>query len=235
MKDRLQKFLNYEGLSRSNFAQIMGVQQSSITHILSGRNKPSFDFIEKMLQRFPKIAPDWLIMGKGPMYRTNESSSNPQSKQEILIHQPTIPQLENLNQDTSNIPQQTIPNSSANTTETLFNSFQTTSQESLIMPEPNHSSSISDSQSIISEHGKHPDINLTAQASGLTATNQSTGKRSENSDQHNQNLSSDQHTSQGNSKTFKNIDTKNNQSSSDIEKIIILFKNKTFITYTPEE
>ena len=76
MKDRLQKFLNYEGLSRSNFAQIMGVQQSSITHILSGRNKPSFDFIEKMLQRFPKIAPDWLIMGKGPMYRTNESSSN---------------------------------------------------------------------------------------------------------------------------------------------------------------
>lgn len=235
MKDRLQKFLNYEGLSRSNFAQIMGVQQSSITHILSGRNKPSFDFIEKMLQRFPKIAPDWLIMGKGSMYRTNESSSNPQSKQEILIHQPTIPQLENLNQDTSNIPQQTIPNSSANTTETLFNSFQTTSQESLIMPEPNHSSSISDSQSIISEHGKHPDINLTAQASGLTATNQSTGKRSENSDQHNQNLSSDQHTSQGNSNTFKNIDTKNNPSSSDIEKIIILFKNKTFITYTPKE
>ena len=143
--------------------------------------------------------------------------------------------MENLNQDTSNIPQQTIPNSSANTTETLFNSFQTTSQESLIMPEPNHSSSISDSQSIISEHGKHPDINLTAQASGLTATNQSTGKRSENSDQHNQNLSSDQHTSQGNSNTFKNIDTKNNPSSSDIEKIIILFKNKTFITYTPKE
>ena len=126
MKDRLQKFLNYEGLSRSNFAQIMGVQQSSITHILSGRNKPSFDFIEKMLQRFPKIAPDWLIMGKGPMYRTNEPSSIPQTKQEILIHQPTIPQLENLNQDTSNIPQQTIPNTSANTSETLFDSFQIT-------------------------------------------------------------------------------------------------------------
>ena len=103
------------------------------------------------------------------------------------------------------------------------------------MPEPNHSSSISDSQSIISEHGKHPDINLTAQASGLNATNHSSGKRSENSDQHNQNLSSDQHTSQSNSKTFQNIDTKSNQSSSDIEKIIILFKNKTFITYTPEE
>lgn len=226
MKDRLQKFLNYEGLSRSNFAQIMGVQQSSITHILSGRNKPSFDFIEKMLQRFPKIAPDWLIMGKGPMYRTNESSSIPQAKQEILIHQPTIPQLDNLNQDTSNIPQQTIPNISANTTETLFDSFQTTSQESPIMSEPNHSSSIFDSQSIISEHDKHPDVNLTAQSSGT---------RSENSDQHNHNLSSDQHTSQGNSKTFQKIDTKNNQSSSDIEKIIILFKNKTFITYTPEE
>ncbi len=70
MKDRLEKFIKTEGLTPSRFAEIMGVQPSSISHILGGRNKPSFDFIEKMLQRFPKLNPDWLLLGKGTIYRS---------------------------------------------------------------------------------------------------------------------------------------------------------------------
>lgn len=70
MKDRLEKFIKTEGLTPSRFAEIMGVQPSSISHILGGRNKPSFDFIEKMLQRFPKLNPDWLLLGKGNIYRS---------------------------------------------------------------------------------------------------------------------------------------------------------------------
>lgn len=75
MKERLEKFIKTEGLTPSRFAEIMGVQPSSISHILGGRNKPSFDFIEKMLLRFPKINPDWLLLGKGPIYRLADTVS----------------------------------------------------------------------------------------------------------------------------------------------------------------
>ena len=69
MNDRLDKLLMAEQLSPAKFADIIGVQRSSISHIISGRNKPSFDFIAKVLQRFPRINADWLILGKGEMYK----------------------------------------------------------------------------------------------------------------------------------------------------------------------
>jgi transcriptional regulator with XRE-family HTH domain len=69
MKDRLQKFLVNEKLSPTRFAEIIGVQRSSISHILSGRNKPSFDVIQSILEKFPKLNPDWLIVGNGEIYR----------------------------------------------------------------------------------------------------------------------------------------------------------------------
>ena len=72
MKERLQELLKKRGYTSLKFAEIMEVQPSSISHILSGRNKPSFDFIEKLLERFPEISPDWLILGRGGMYRENE-------------------------------------------------------------------------------------------------------------------------------------------------------------------
>jgi transcriptional regulator with XRE-family HTH domain len=69
MKDRLQKLLISEKLSPTRFAEIIGVQRSSISHILSGRNKPSFDVIQSILEKFPKLNPDWLIVGIGEIYR----------------------------------------------------------------------------------------------------------------------------------------------------------------------
>ena len=88
MKDRLEKFIRTEGLTPSRFAEIMGVQPSSISHILGGRNKPSFDFIEKMLLRFPKVNPDWLLLGKGPIYRTPDSVSNSSSDSSVIANLP---------------------------------------------------------------------------------------------------------------------------------------------------
>jgi len=69
MNDRLDKLLLAEQLTPAKFADIIGVQRSSISHIISGRNKPSFDFIAKVLQRFPRVSPDWLILGRGDMYK----------------------------------------------------------------------------------------------------------------------------------------------------------------------
>lgn len=70
MKDRLLKFIHSEGISSAKLAEKIGVQPSSISHILSGRNKPSFDFITKVLNSFPNLNSDWLIVGKGDMYKT---------------------------------------------------------------------------------------------------------------------------------------------------------------------
>src|SRR5690554_5028947 len=69
MKDRIQILLDKESLQPSRFAEIIGVQRSSISHILSGRNNPSFDMIQSILKNFPQINPDWLILGEGEIYR----------------------------------------------------------------------------------------------------------------------------------------------------------------------
>ncbi len=70
MKERLLKFINSIGLSSSRFAEEIGIQPSGVSHILSGRNNPSYDFIVKILSKFPDLNPDWLILGKGEMFRT---------------------------------------------------------------------------------------------------------------------------------------------------------------------
>lgn len=57
--------MQYHGLSSSGFAEKIGVQRSSISHILSGRNKPSLDFVMKILSSFPDIDLYWLLNGKG--------------------------------------------------------------------------------------------------------------------------------------------------------------------------
>lgn len=62
---RLQKVINYYGETASSFAEKIGVQRSSISHILSGRNKPSLDFILKILSSFPEVDLYWLFNGKG--------------------------------------------------------------------------------------------------------------------------------------------------------------------------
>ncbi|MEN3324141.1 helix-turn-helix transcriptional regulator [Mariniflexile soesokkakense] len=62
---RLQKVIDYYGESASSFAEKIGVQRSSISHILSGRNKPSLEFVLKILSSFPEVELYWLLNGKG--------------------------------------------------------------------------------------------------------------------------------------------------------------------------
>jgi transcriptional regulator with XRE-family HTH domain len=69
MNERILKILKNEGLTAAKFADMIGVQRSSISHIISGRNKPSFDFIAKTIERFPEINAEWLINGKGNVYK----------------------------------------------------------------------------------------------------------------------------------------------------------------------
>src|SRR5574344_1332836 len=92
MRDRLQKFMDLEKLSASRLAEILGVQPATISHILSGRNKPSFEFIERMLLRFPKLCPEWFILGKGPTYRMDGmgEASAPTATQRAIFDAPIL-------------------------------------------------------------------------------------------------------------------------------------------------
>ena len=69
MKERILKFLKAENKTSAQFAEEIGVQPSGVSHILSGRNKPSLDFVLKMLEKYSFLSTEWLLFGKGTMYR----------------------------------------------------------------------------------------------------------------------------------------------------------------------
>ena len=64
IKDRLRMIMDAHKLNAGSFADRIGVQRSNVSHVLSGRNKPGFDFIEKLLLAFPRVSAEWLFTGK---------------------------------------------------------------------------------------------------------------------------------------------------------------------------
>ena len=67
MYERLKIWMEYEDLKPSALADNIGVNRATISHILSGRNKPSIDFLEKLLSTYSKVNANWLISGVGYM------------------------------------------------------------------------------------------------------------------------------------------------------------------------
>lgn len=72
---RLEKILEYYSLTAAAFAEEIDFNRSTISHLLSGRNKPSLEFVMKLYQKFPDVDMDWLLFGKGsfPSNSQNES------------------------------------------------------------------------------------------------------------------------------------------------------------------
>lgn len=71
---RLEIILDYYALNASTFADRIGVQRSSMSHLLSGRNKPSLDFVMKILEVFPDVDLYWILNGKGSFPKTEEET-----------------------------------------------------------------------------------------------------------------------------------------------------------------
>lgn len=92
IQDRIQMIMRMNNLNASQFADKIGVQRSSISHIISGRNKPSLDFLQKTLDKFPRVNADWLITGKVKQEQlvTNVTNSN-QLKEEPLAEYKKTP------------------------------------------------------------------------------------------------------------------------------------------------
>lgn len=63
IQERIQMIIKMHNLSSSAFADQIGVQRSNVSHVLSGRNKPSLDFLEKIVSTFPRVNAHWLLTG----------------------------------------------------------------------------------------------------------------------------------------------------------------------------
>ena len=82
---RLKNWMKLEGLKPSEFADIIGVNRATISHILSGRNKPSIDFLEKLLQAYPNLNSNWLITGIGYMVIQKKTTEFQNSKKIVKM------------------------------------------------------------------------------------------------------------------------------------------------------
>jgi plasmid maintenance system antidote protein VapI len=76
MKEKLEILLREKRHTATSLARLLEIQPSAISHILSGRNKPSFDLVVKILRLFPDINPDWLLLDGSEMLRSSASSES---------------------------------------------------------------------------------------------------------------------------------------------------------------
>lgn len=74
-RERLLKIIAEEGMTAKQFAEESGIQAGTISNIVNGRNNPSLDVMQRVLNRFRTINSDWLILGIGNMYRTTANTA----------------------------------------------------------------------------------------------------------------------------------------------------------------
>lgn len=78
MNNRLKQFLAAENITQAQFADNINVVRASVSHVLSGRNNPSYEFIRSIMEKYPELNIEWLIFGNGKMYKTSLPQSEPQ-------------------------------------------------------------------------------------------------------------------------------------------------------------
>lgn len=61
LSDKIELLIKRKQMSSSQFADVLGIPRSSISHILSGRNKPSLDVVQKILTAFPEVSAEDLL------------------------------------------------------------------------------------------------------------------------------------------------------------------------------
>ena len=93
-RERLLKLIADNNMSAKQFAAEVGIQAGTISNIVNGRNNPSLDVMQRVLNRFRTLSSDWLILGVGNMYRAEggkENRENGETKEKQLQQQQQIP------------------------------------------------------------------------------------------------------------------------------------------------
>lgn len=80
MNQRIQQFLNVENISQAKFADTIGVTRASVSHILSGRNAPSSEFVKHLAEHYPDLNLNWLYTGTGRMFNSQEGKTSSKSR-----------------------------------------------------------------------------------------------------------------------------------------------------------
>ena len=109
MQTRLLQFLSAENLTQAEFAKKLGVSGPNVTHIISGRNKPSYDFLLSMANHYPALNMEWMLLGKGKMYKENAPVLPPEEPENGLFDD--LP-VENEDEMASTIDINTLDNKS---------------------------------------------------------------------------------------------------------------------------
>ena len=88
MKDRIAHIMRAKNLKASDFASLIGIQPSAVSHILSGRNRPSLELVKKIKETFPEYNLDWIVFGVGPMTSSESSKEAFQAAQSEVQNYP---------------------------------------------------------------------------------------------------------------------------------------------------
>lgn len=99
MKEKFQLLIKNEGLTQSRLADMLEIQPANISHIISGRSKPGFELLQKILRRFPRINPDWLLLDSDQMYRKDGDEnleSTPQEGAKLNLTDKPAPSFDSL-------------------------------------------------------------------------------------------------------------------------------------------
>ncbi len=108
VKDRIAHIMRSKNLTAAQFADQLEVQRSGISHLLSGRNKPSLDFVLKLKETFPEFNLDWIILGKGPITGTTKSTER--SEQLLFDTDSSQTKTEEVASRSSEIDNQSVEN-----------------------------------------------------------------------------------------------------------------------------
>ena len=105
MKDRIAHIMRAKNLKASDFATLLGIQPSGISHILSGRNQPSLDFVKKIKENFPEYNLDWIIFGTGPITTSDPfpKTTADLSQEPELEFTPIVDPVPNIAENHSNL------------------------------------------------------------------------------------------------------------------------------------
>ncbi|MGX8712503.1 MAG: helix-turn-helix domain-containing protein [bacterium] len=85
MINRINLILRAKNITAKQFAEEIGIQPSGMSHILSGRNNPSLEFVSKVIRRYPEIDANWLLLGKGQMYASGAIESPAVSEPTLFV------------------------------------------------------------------------------------------------------------------------------------------------------
>lgn len=85
MNNRLKQFLAAENITQAQFADTIKVVRASVSHVLAGRNNPSFDFLKAMMLNYPSLNMEWLIFGKGRMYKDRQQDNQEIKETAVLF------------------------------------------------------------------------------------------------------------------------------------------------------